>query len=1164
MNELLGESPVIEQVRTRLRRLVDHRRAGQRLPPVLLLGESGTGKGLFARLLHRYGPRSHAPFVDVNCAAIPDTLLEAELFGFEQGAFTDARRAKPGLFQTAHRGMLFLDEIALCPDAAQAKLLTALEDGTIRRLGSTRAENTDIWFVAATNANLAEAVRTRRFREDLYHRLAVFTVDIPPLRARGRDVVILAERILARVCENYGLPAKRLDETAERRLLEYSWPGNVRELNNVIERAALMWDSPLLTADSLEPLRSDEAGALAAENLSTIATSKDEARRHDLLMVLHEVGWNLSLAAARLRIARNTVYARMKKYGLRPGAASPTPPEPQSTHSPGPNSSPATGVATFESSQTDQCSAASALAVAKILPPTATGSMPRPRLFRRLDRARARPLTWIWGPPGSGKTTLAASYRTSRGLRHLWYRVDETDEDVATFFYYLGRAAPGGHTPLPVFAPEYRRGLASFTRRFFRALYERLPAPFAIVLDNYQTVSDRAQLHEVVREAVDELPVDGRMIVVSRQAPPAALARLYASQGIDVVAWSELRLTPDEAARLVRGLGGQRWPRAAINSVYAEADGWAAGVILLLERLRARGAEAFLRPAGPEQAVFDYFASEVFARADETTQHVLLRTALVPTVTASIAEKLSGYAAAGRILDDLHREHYFTSKQEHGDESVYQYHPLFRGFLQARAEAALGPAALRDLRCLAAGLVESAGDAATAYALLRDAEDWAGLADLAARQAPFLASQGRNPTVVQWINGLPLAIIDERPWLLYWRGVCQLVWRPTESERDLSRAFNGFRRERDTAGTILTWSALMTTYESLSRHPGMDPWIALLDDILREASAVRSEEIEMRLAGGILMSTFRDPSRPDAERWAARALDLSRHHPDLVWRAIIAFNWFAYHLQFGRFAMAGEVVDEMRTLMRASDTSALVAVCAGMTVVSHEALTADPAYRETLETVVDIARSAGLPFTAKVAALIGGLYGALSDGQTVMYTRWLAELERDVATVGPGQYCQYLQCVVRAALLRGDVEGADRHRQELLRMSAAGGWLFDKAVALLLVAQVAAKSGDLAAADEHLREALAIGSALRSPYVEFMARLTEAEICFGAGRDADGERALGIGFALGRAGGYVNSHVWSSLVMSRLCRRALDAGLEVEYVHDLTRRRNLAIDATDR
>src|SRR5215470_5996224 len=179
--QLLGESPAMEVVRDALRRLLDGQRAAQRFPALLLRGETGTGKGLVARLLHRHSTRRAAPFIDVNCAAIPDTLLEAELFGFERGAFTDAHRAKPGLFHAAHEGVLFLDEVALLPAAAQAKLLKALEDRAVRRLGSARPEPVDIWLISATNTNLLEAVRAQRFREDLYHRIGVLTLDLPPL-----------------------------------------------------------------------------------------------------------------------------------------------------------------------------------------------------------------------------------------------------------------------------------------------------------------------------------------------------------------------------------------------------------------------------------------------------------------------------------------------------------------------------------------------------------------------------------------------------------------------------------------------------------------------------------------------------------------------------------------------------------------------------------------------------------------------------------------------------------------------------------------------------------------------------------------------------------------------------------------------------------------------
>src|SRR5436853_1289807 len=183
--ELLGESPGIEAIRDRIKRLVARQQDARRLPPVLIDGETGTGKGLLARLIHRAGPRPDGPFVDVNCAAIPETLLEAEMFGFERGAFTDARRAKPGLLQTAHRGTIFLDEVGLLPEALQAKLLKVLEERSVRRLGATRDEAVDVWIVTATNEDLRVAIRERRFREDLYHRLAVLTVTLPPLRQRG-------------------------------------------------------------------------------------------------------------------------------------------------------------------------------------------------------------------------------------------------------------------------------------------------------------------------------------------------------------------------------------------------------------------------------------------------------------------------------------------------------------------------------------------------------------------------------------------------------------------------------------------------------------------------------------------------------------------------------------------------------------------------------------------------------------------------------------------------------------------------------------------------------------------------------------------------------------------------------------------------------------------
>src|SRR5437016_1616531 len=188
---LRGESPRIIVLRAQVEQLLARQTGARRVPPILILGETGTGKGLLAQTIHQAGPRGDRPFVAINCAAIPETLLEAELFGYERGAFTDARQAKPGLFQTAEGGTLFLDEIGLLPTALQSKLLTVLEDRAVRRLGSTRAEPVDVALVAATSVDLKQAIGEQRFREDLYHRLAVITLDLPPLCARGDDILDL-------------------------------------------------------------------------------------------------------------------------------------------------------------------------------------------------------------------------------------------------------------------------------------------------------------------------------------------------------------------------------------------------------------------------------------------------------------------------------------------------------------------------------------------------------------------------------------------------------------------------------------------------------------------------------------------------------------------------------------------------------------------------------------------------------------------------------------------------------------------------------------------------------------------------------------------------------------------------------------------------------------
>ena len=320
MAELLGESREIKAIQAKITHLLARARDGQRLPSILIEGETGTGKGLLARSLHRQSPRRDGPFVDVNCAAIPETLLEAEMFGFERGAFSDARQAKPGLLEAADRGTLFLDEIGLLAEPLQGKFLKAIEERSVRRLGSVRSRSVDAWIISASNEDLETAIRQRRFREDLYHRLAVLTVRLPPLRERGDDVVLLAEHFLAHACADYKVGPKTLAEDARAALVSYRWPGNVRELANVMERTALLAEATVVTATMLAlPTPLPEA----ASPDRALRDDLGELERERLLEALEATHWNLSRAAARLGIPRNTLRYRIEKHGLQAGRSTP-------------------------------------------------------------------------------------------------------------------------------------------------------------------------------------------------------------------------------------------------------------------------------------------------------------------------------------------------------------------------------------------------------------------------------------------------------------------------------------------------------------------------------------------------------------------------------------------------------------------------------------------------------------------------------------------------------------------------------------------------------------------------------------------------------------------------------------------------------------------------
>jgi two-component system nitrogen regulation response regulator NtrX len=304
---ILGQSPAITAL------LAEIRRVGPSNGRVLVTGENGSGKELVAEALHRLSKRAAGPFVKLNCAAIPKDLVESELFGYERGAFTGAMQSKKGRLELADEGTLFLDEIGDLSLESQAKLLRAIETGELERVGGTRTVSFDVRIVSATNKDLASAMESGLFRSDLFYRLNVVPIHVPPLRERGNDVSLLARHFLESFCAAEGKPPKRLTPEALAVLQEYRWPGNVRELRNLMERAAILVEGAEVSAEDLAPWL--ESGPVPEDGVGL--RGEIERREADAIRrALESANWNVTQAAAGLGIDRTNLHRKMRKYGI--------------------------------------------------------------------------------------------------------------------------------------------------------------------------------------------------------------------------------------------------------------------------------------------------------------------------------------------------------------------------------------------------------------------------------------------------------------------------------------------------------------------------------------------------------------------------------------------------------------------------------------------------------------------------------------------------------------------------------------------------------------------------------------------------------------------------------------------------------------------------------
>ncbi len=794
--------------------------------------------------------------------------------------------------------------------------------------------------------------------------------------------------------------------------------------------------------------------------------------------------------------------------------------------------------------------------LAKISRPAAASAVARPRLHARLDEARRAAAAWVSGPPGCGKTTLVSDYVERGGLPTLWYQLDDGDGDVATFFYYLGLAAADGGEPLPLLTPEYHAGVGVFARTYFRELFARLGDAFCVVLDGFHEIATPGPMHEVLLEAIREMPPDGCLVIISRGDPAPAFARVRANGQLAVLDWDDLRLTKEELAGLLK----QRRLPAGVDEVaelHERTQGWAAGLVLLLEQRDPGTPIPSLPDQASRQVIFDYLAGEILQKSEPRVQRFLMRIAYLPRMTAEMAGALAGDEGAGEILEDLHRRNYFVAARRDGAEPVFEFHPMFREFLASRVSASSTKEERRRLQRNSAARLEAHGYVEEAFALFRDGHEWEDAARIITAHAAAMHAQGRDETLVQWVEDLPTELRARQPWLVYWVAAARAQPSPREARQLFEQAFEGFRAAGEQAGTILACSGAMDAilYE-LDDFSLLDRWISELDSAAAGVPGL-APDAGARVACSMFFSlTLRQPHRADIPTWIERALAAAAKVEDPNHRMFVNLLAALTATWTGMQSRAGALIEAARRLAAGPGVSPFSRITLRNVEAMQAMLVADAAAGvRAMREGLDIARSSGIG-TWSFQLLVYG-YGALVGAAATVPATLPRQLDALAPHAGRFNLCLLHHFRAWEASQQGDAVRALAEQKTALKLALEVGCPFFEVLCRMSLAQQLAALGDERKCVSNLRRVRELARTIPNAHLEFTCLASFADLALRHGRERAGLNALRRAFEIGREYGYAHFLGWRGDAMARLCAAALEHGIEREYARTVIARRGL-------
>lgn len=722
-----------------------------------------------------------------------------------------------------------------------------------------------------------------------------------------------------------------------------------------------------------------------------------------------------------------------------------------------------------------------------------------------------------------------------------------------------GKASPNHRKNLPLLTPEYLLGISTFALRYFEALFSRLSSPFILVLDNYHEVHLDSQLHNVVIKGISAMPSSINWIVISRKTAPHQYSRLRAYDEMRFISGDDLYFTADESSEFVRAKGLKEISDETLLKIHEKTRGWVAGLTLMTE-VQKSGVDDQLFNEGSPREIFSYFAHEIFDNTEQMIQTFLLKTAFLPSISIESARDITNLPDAGEILEGLCENNFFTLRQN-VESPVYQYHPLFREFLLSRAMDLLSRDEISLIRQNAALLLEKSGKTEYAVSLYSDAEDWDGLTRLVLGGAQALMTQGRIETIREWITRIPEEIISKTPWLLYWLGACLMPLSPSDGRRHFESAFRLFNERDDSVGILLSWAAVVDSILfEWDDFTILDPWIKWLDQRMKRDPSFPSPEVEAYVASGMAGALeWRQPQHPEMKKWLERAVSLSLKTSDINLCLRTCINAITYYAWMGDTTNCNMLAEEMKRKIQASMTSPHILISWKFTesiMYSISALTHCKSRQAVLEGL-EIAGKSGVHIIDNIL-LAHGVYSSLYIGDIVVAGEFLKKVEATLDNRRRNTIAQYHSLSAWYNFLLGNISTATAHAEKAVRLVVETGTPIPEIMCRICMSQIFHHEGKQSEAMEQLTISKEIIQKIGTLIFEYISLLVESQFAMDKDDEPKCLESLRRAMALGKKHSYFTMiFLWMPHVWAKLCQKALENGIETDYVQELVRKLNL-------